>query len=50
MIPIILGIIFVIALIWIVIHTNPKTVLRYNTKCQKCGKSKGIFKCQMCRV
>ena len=50
MIPIILAIVFLIALVWILFHTKPTEVLRYNTKCEKCGRSKGIFKCQMCRV
>ena len=48
--PLIVVILIIISLIWIFVHTNPKTVLRYNTKCEKCGKSKGFFKCQMCRI
>jgi len=50
MIPIILAIVFLIALIWIFVHLKPNEVLRYNTKCEKCGRSKGFFKCQMCRI
>ena len=51
MIFIIIIILFVIALAYIFIHyPNPREVLRYNTKCEKCGISKGILKCQMCGV
>ena len=49
MIPIILGIIFVIALVYIFVHTNPRDILRYNTTCKICGDKKGILKCAKCR-
>jgi len=48
--PILIGVLIIIALVYIFVHTNPIEVLKYNTKCEKCGRKKGILKCQMCRI
>jgi len=50
MLPIIIGIIILIILIWYFIRIRPNEVLRYNTKCKKCGRKKGVLKCQLCGI
>ena len=49
MILIILGIIFVIALIYIFFRTKQRAILKYDTICKICGNKKGIFKCTKCK-
>ena len=49
MLPIILIVLFVIALVYLFFRTSPTEIFKLDKICKNCGAKEGYFKCKTCR-
>jgi len=49
MYPLIIGVVIIIAIIYLLFRTSPTEVLGLNKICKNCGAKEGYFKCKICR-
>ena len=49
MFPLIIGVVIIIAIIYLLFQTNSNEIFKLNKICKNCGAKEGYFKCKICR-